>query len=291
MKGILAFGLMLSMLWARAQPYLDLAFARSLVSPVTGSAGDNPDHTRLDYFNAGALLPLPLKHSRDAILLSPAFEEWKVVQGSTTRVSGILMPISFLKTAYSGRWSLLSTFIPRWNYQVPGSTANSLQLGGAVIASIRKSETLVLKLGAYYNREFFGNFFIPLVGVDWRIDSANRLFGVLPGNFVFEHRWNRRLSWGAAFRAITNSYRLQDKDTVPGVSRPQQYLRIDDNQLAVYLDFYITKQLVITLEGGHSILRKIRVGVSVTGDKSVTTFVPGGDEFFARAGLAYRMRL
>ena len=56
--------------------------------------------------------------------------------------------------------------------------------------------------------------------------------------------------YGANFRAITNSYK-----------KTQGYWRIDENQLGLYLDTYLSKNLVFNVEAGHSIYRKIRTGI------------------------------
>ena len=51
-----------------------------------------------------------------------------------------------------------------------------------------KNQYVSFKFGLYYNKEFFGNYFMPLIGLDWKIDAKNNLFGVLPGYMIFEHR-------------------------------------------------------------------------------------------------------
>ena len=303
MKRLLTAIPILFWLSSRGQPYLDLLGSRLLASPVTAVSGANHATPELDYFNAAGLLPLPIKNSKDNFLINPAFEAWTITQPigatqgsvtpqeSVTRLRGVVLPVGYLKTIKDGKWSVLASFIPRWNYSVPGGVANAFQYGGAVIVSNRRSESLVFKFGLYYNREFFGNFSMPLVGIDWRIDPANRLFGVLPGNLTFEHRFNSRFYVGGVFRAITNSYRLGTADSSLGRSAFPMYVRIDDNQLGVFLDFYLTGHIVINVEAGRSFFRKIRVGVSTDDRHSSSVTLPGGDAFIAKAGLAYRLRL
>jgi hypothetical protein len=288
---------------SRAQPYVDLLGSRVLASPVTAQSGSNPPNLQLEFFNAGALLPLPIKNSKDVVLVSPTLEAWTITQASATvqtpapsppsvtRLRGIILPVGYLRTIRGGKWSVLASFIPRWNFSVPGSTSNAFQYGGAVIVSSRRSETLVFKWGLYYNREFFGNFFMPLVGVDWRIDSTNRLFGVLPGNMTYEHRLSRRFYVGAVFRAITNSYRLGAADSSLGHWAFPSYVRIDDNQLGAFLDFYLTKHVVINIEAGRSFFRRIRVGGNAADGHSFANPLPIGDAFFAKMGLVYRLPL
>lgn len=83
---------------------------------------------------------------------------------------------------------------------------------------------------------------MPLAGIDWRINARNNVFGILPGNLAWEHKVTGRFYFGATFKAITNSY-------LSGVLNNNSYfMRIDDNQLAIYADVYVAKHIVLTLE-------------------------------------------
>lgn len=91
---------------------------------------------------------------------------------------------------------------------------------------------------------------MPLLGADWRSNEKNYFFGLLPGRFTWEHKFNNSFYGGITFRAITSSYRFENGN----------YLRIDDNQLSAFLDVYPAKQICLTLEPGYGILRQLRMG-------------------------------
>jgi len=147
-----------------------------------------------------------------------------------------------------------------------------------------------LKFGIYYNKEFFGNYFMPLAGIDWQINDKNTLFGVLPGNFVFEHKVSKSFRYGSAFRALTNSYRLETTDPCGnGDCTGQNYLRIDDNQLGAYADTYLSKRIVLSAESGYTILRRYRFGFKGESIHQKTDYYC--DNFYFRASLVYRMAL
>ena len=120
---------------------------------------------------------------------------------------------------------------------------------------------------------------IPLAGIDWKINNNNYLFGLLPGRLTFEHRLNNSLYTGATFRAITNSYRLNNGN----------YLRIDDNQISLYLDYYPAKHVAITLEPGYGIFRKLRSGNGH--NKNYISDYNWNDGAFIKLSAAYRIRL
>ena len=102
---------------------------------------------------------------------------------------------------------------------------------------ICRTPTQKFSLGVYSNSEFFGLFVVPLVGIDWKIDDRNYLFGVFPGRLSFEHQWDRHWYSGLSFRAPTNSYRITNGE----------YIRLDDAQLSLFLDYYLTKHLCLSL--------------------------------------------
>ena len=119
---------------------------------------------------------------------------------------------------------------------------------------------------------------MPLLGTDWRIDEKNYLFGLLPGRLTYEHQWSNKLYGGATFRAITNSYRLSNG----------QYLRLDDNQLSLYLDYYPAKHLCITLEPGYGVFRQMRTGIN---NRDYLTDRNWGNGMFIKLSASYRVRL
>jgi hypothetical protein len=176
------------------------------------------------------------------------------------------------------KWSLNLIAIPRINAEdIQLNTA--FQMGGIAFASYKIKEQQKFRLGVYVNNDFFGVFVIPLAGVDWKINNTNYLFGLLPGRLTFEHRLNAYLYTGATFRAITNSYRLNNGN----------YLRIDDNQISLYLDCYPAKHIAVTLEPGYGIFRKLRSGVDH--NKNYVTDYNWNDGAFIKLSASYRIRL
>jgi hypothetical protein len=127
---------------------------------------------------------------------------------------------------------------------------------------------------------------MALVGLDWKIDSKNNLFGVLPGYMIFEHKVASKFYYGFAFHAFTNSYREQIIDPLSGGSN---YLRIDDNPLGIYADTYLSKKIVLSAEAGYTILRRYRYGYKYDDIHFKTDYK--NDNFYVKASLTYRLRL
>jgi len=272
-----------------AQPYLDIGRFLYGYSPENG-LGEKTNPLKSNYFTINATIPIELKKDGDAFILNPFFEhnEGKVSTNDFHVVSqGIF--IGFLKKDIVQNWNLLSSFIVRRNKEAEEDVEDDWQYGGALLATWKENQFVSLKLGMYYNKEFFGNFFIPLLGIDWKIDQKNNLFGVLPGSMIFEHKVTEKFYYGSAFRALTNSYRLQNFDPCfGGDCTEKKYLRIDDNQLGIFGDFYLAKRMVLNGEAGYTILRRYRYGVKGKNGHIQTDYK--NDNFYFRASLAYRLR-
>lgn len=170
---------------------------------------------------------------------------------------------------------MIPTF--RWNGEKTFGD-QTFQVGGAAFVSFARKPKQKFRLGLYTNAEFFGLFMWPLLGADWRIDEKNYIFGLLPGRMTFEHEWTKKFYGGITFRALTNSFRMSNG----------QYLRIADNQLSLYVDYYPAKRLCITLEPGYGIARKLRTGIQ---KKKYLTEVDMGDGPFIKLSTSYRIRL
>jgi hypothetical protein len=283
---IFSLWLLLPCLTGAAQPYLDIGRISYYYTP----APDKPDGIRSSLYSINVTLPFELKKDGDAIIVNPFFDVNHASTGGRAfwvHSTGIMA--GFLKKNIAVRWDLMTSVIVRKNQQVEGEFTSAWQTGGLILATFKQNESRSFKVGAYYNREFFGNFFMPLIGIDWRINESTALFGVLPGSMTLERKVSRSFYIGAAFRALTNSYRLRTIDPCfSGDCSAKNYLRINDNQLGLFADIYFFKQIVFTTEAGHTIFRKYRYGFK--GDKVHTYTDVKNDNWYVKGTLAYRLR-
>jgi hypothetical protein len=267
-----------SILVVKAQPYLDLANVKYYSSPGGKINTPGAPNYSMTYFTAGVNLPVRSANLKNVFIASPFFEQWSFSYDQSgvpdTHYSSMALPLSFVH-AYTPKFKMLYSFIPRVNYQNINS-GGIAQLGGAALATYQAKPLLAYKLGLYYNKEFFGNFFVPLVGIDWRISPRNKLFGVLPGNLTYEHKVNPKFYYGLVFASFTSSYRQ------PGNS----YLRINEYEPGLFGDFYIAKSLIFNAEIGHTVSRKIRVGQ--IGGNAINLGMQ--NNYYFKLSMAYRLR-
>jgi hypothetical protein len=256
-----------------AQPYIDLVNCRYTASPgFTPSAGN----TILNYANVSFNLPLKFKND-DVLIISPFGEKWTAeidLEHPKQSYYGLGLPVSYLKNFKGSNTSVIMTAILRMNDEQINNQGK-LQIGGAAVVSMKKKETLTWKFGLYVNGDLFGVFIIPLAGIHWKINEKSNLFGILPANLTYERKLGKKTYSGFTFRTFTNSYA---KDT--------GYWRVDENQLGAFMDFYLTKNLVINGEAGSSVLRKIRTDVERKAKENWNV----NDNIYFKISLAFRMR-
>lgn len=259
-----------------SQPYVDPLQVRYTYGFRNNNAGANP----FTHLWTGSDIPVKLKE-KTYLLLSPYYECWQIDSAEKKEivpaVQSIAFPFGMILPFGDSKWglSVLPTLRTNGEKLFGGKT---FQYGGAVFASYARKPLQKFRLGVYVNKEFFGWFVMPLAGADWRIDDNDYLFGLLPGRLTYEHRWSKKLFGGATFRAITGSYRLQYG----------QYLRLDDNQVSLYIDYYPINHFCITLEPGYGVVRKIRTGVN---NKHYITDRKWGDGPFIKLSGSWRIRL
>ena len=270
--------LILSSSTVAAQPYLDAAQVMYQSSP-----GEEPKEFR--HFRAQVNVPIILKDS-SIIVINPMWEErWlKPYESSNMQhYRGLISWFSFSKRLGT-KWEAMLAFIPRFNGEPEVQFKEGFQAGGVLLFSYKKRPGLTFKFGGYYNTEFFGPFFWPLLGIDWKINNKQRVFAILPSYATYEYRINKKLSWGGNFRTYTNSYKVHN---TPAQSLQIDYTRFNDNQLGAYMDFYLTPKIVLNSEGGYSITRSIETGVSKDAEPFISSEKTGA---YFRLAIQYRLR-
>jgi hypothetical protein len=155
----------------------------------------------------------------------------------------------------NSRYKFSLTGIYRYNSDayVKFSKTND-QTGGALIVYRKQSKNLTYKAGIYYNKEFFGNLWIPFLGIDARIGERLFIWALLPRALMADYRLIPSLHTGIAFRGIEESYRI-------GSNELTNYFRPNEGYLRLYFDFYIPRTMLVATAGvGHTLRRRYIYG-------------------------------
>ncbi|HSK13662.1 MAG TPA: hypothetical protein VK907_10630, partial [Phnomibacter sp.] len=194
--------LMLSgVLYVNAQPYVDPLQVRY----TYGMRNAHSMATPFTHLWAGSDLPIKLKENT-YLLVSPYYDQWQFDSASTKeifpRVEGFALPVGLIMPTNNPKWSLTVLPIVRNNAETLFAE-DTWQFGGILFGTYTRKPQQKFRLGFYANAEFFGFFFVPLFGADWKLGEKDHLFGLLPGRLTWEHKLNKSLFYGATFRAMT----------------------------------------------------------------------------------------
>lgn len=145
----------------------------------------------------------------------------------------------------------LFLIIPKWAGEEQAFESKYFQLGGVALHTHQLSKNFACKFGLYYNREFFGNFFMPLVGLDWQINDNLLLYGTLPGNLQLHRILTPSLAASVSYASPSGSLLLENGS---------DYIRIGKSfppNAVVSADVHWTifSPLVLKVSVGHTLWR------------------------------------
>jgi hypothetical protein len=291
MKGcLLLLGVWLSIFNATAQPYVDVLNLKAQLFPSNHTNGNLSDSLSTRNFEASFLLPLVQKN-KDVFLFGGNFSSLEFdYSGSPAQekiLYSTLLAVGYEKQWKNPAWKTLFMALPRFNSDFEANTTSDFQMGGFVLSTWEKSDSLKFHFGLYYNREFFGNYFMPIVGIDWKINSRLHLFGDLPSNINLEYKLGRSFYLGFLYQSGVASYRLENGNYVREGDKFWGY-----DQFKAYFHLYLNKHIVWFVEGGVTYGRLYKIYTA--DDVPVADHPVYGqnlDGAVYATGLAYRFRL
>jgi len=204
------------------------------------------------------------------------------------RLSAISLPLGFKFAAKNKKWETILIGIPKIASDFQDQLdKHDFQYGGIFLQQYIRSSKLKIKAGLYYNREAFGNFFVPLVGVDWKINNRIYLYGILPTNYRAEFNIvKNKLYCGLNFKSFTRSFSLSQ-------TYNHDYVRYDEMQVKLFLDFFAYKKILVFAEAGYSIGKsplQYKSGTEIQ-TRFNPVYTPLKSYPIFNVGLAYRVRL
>jgi len=206
----------------------------------------------------------------------------------TSKLYGISLPLGFQFVSENKKWKTVVMVIPKiasdFNDAIDGY---DYQYGGVFLENYIHNEKLKIKAGLYYNREAFGDFFVPLVGIDWRVTNRINLYGILPTNYKIEFNIIKEKFYaGLNFKSLTRSFRLSQKNNY-------DYVRYDEIQLKLFLDCFVYKKILVFGEIGYTLGKNLWQYTYNTKDETFRNpvYTPLKSYPVFNIGVAYRVRL
>lgn len=284
---------------AFSQPFIDLLniqYAQTSISKLY----KGKDEFKVNHEWKSYAFNVPIKiNDKKLLLISPEINN-KIYQqsdstlitqqnGSTTIIAysrfhqhyiSYALPLTFIYK-FENQNSISTTLIYRQNKVYEnGFGGSSDQLGGAFLYTKTYNDKFKLKGGLYYNRECWGNNFLPLLGFEWKASKNIFLWGLLPNSANVDVSFNK-LHAGFAFRGIEESYS-------EGYS---SYFRDKEGHLKLYLNYYLINQdqkigFILTAEGGQSVNRLYEFK---SADSENRFEYHPAENYFIRIGVAVRL--
>lgn len=278
-----------------AQPFVDLLSLKYSYTPKTSFRNYPAYQSAANQVSAELFAPIKV-NAKNMIILGGVYDQinFKVfhndikMPAENDRLYQASFQAGIIKSV-AKKWKMTLLAIPKISQSgKPVSfDQDGFQMGGAALFTYEKTRRLKFRAGIYYNREFFGNFFMPLLGIDYKIGDRMYLFGVLPGSMNFEYRIAKGFYTGLAYKSITASYRFD----------ATHYIREGDpfwghNVIRNFYHYYIAKQIVLMGEIGYNGFRIFdEYNNQHKLENTRFVFQKTKDPFFVSIGAAFRVRL
>ncbi len=196
------------------------------------------------------------------------------------------LPIGLQLQSKNERWKYTGVLIPKINSDFADNLDYDFQLGGIGLITRVFSQTCQVRAGLYYNTEYWGHFFMPLFGVDWKVNEKFRMYGTLPGNYRFEYRLGQRFYTGIGFRSAQRSFRIQKK-------YHDDFVRVRENQLKVFFEGFVVGKILVGVDVYRSLNYNL-ISYDYFETKAATyrpiLFSKTKDAWGVTLNLAYRIR-
>ena len=293
-RPVLFFLFILVCFHSKAQPYVDLLNLKYQYYPEVNYKNERGNKLTSSQSEAAFLLPLEQKN-KSVVLIGGDYTRLDFSVSGNLKAKAHLQSNSLLIGYELGlknkKWRCAAVFIPKVNAGFNEIKSSNIQAGGVVLFKYEKKETLGYHFGLYYNREYFGDYFIPLLGIEWKLNDRLNIFGELPANMNLEWKLSKSFYSGAEYSSFNSSFRA-------GITTPEEdYIREGDkffghNELHLYLNAYVTPNIVAYGAAGFTVFRQFQQYDSAH-EKSFTDLVyqKAEDGLVLQLGLAYRVRL
>lgn len=270
-----------------AQPYVDISNFNTQVFQSSYKDSIKAKNKTTDYL-LSVFFPKQFKNDNSFLLRLSAEKLHSEYRSDTTyshNLYALSMPVGMQLVSKNKKWKSLFMVIPKISSDFKDNLRNDYQVGGTLLFTYVQSETLKLKAGLYYNKEYFGNYFVPLVGIDWKASSHLSLYGILPSNFRIEYRLGNKFFTGIGYKSFQRSYRLSAKLS-------NNFVRARETQIKLFTDYFVYKKILLFADVAHTIgYSIIQYRDKKTKSENNPIYSPFKNNFLFTVGLAYRLRL
>jgi hypothetical protein len=283
-----------------AQNYVDILRTEYTTTPQN-TFDSSTATTDLQKFNINLTAPIPLK-SGNTFLTGIVYDRVSTAWDSNTNktpVSSYILKVG-MNVKHSEKWSATYLLLPKVASNFKEELRKEdFQVGGLILAKMKKNENLSYKFGAYMNGDRFGPFLVPLFGFYYQKNKLE-MDVMVPSYAKVNYSITPKITAGINWRATVKSYNLQG-GAISIYSTPF-YMHHLSNEIAGHVGYEPIKGVIIRGMAGVSLGRsfreyqnsdKIDFGLSLFrfGDDRVPLNTDFEDGAFGRVEVAYRYYL
>lgn len=239
-----------------SQNYVDLLKVNVSTTP-NNTFDTSASKTKLSEILIDLTIPVKI-NERLSIITGVIYEniETKLFADDNIKSFGSITLKLGVNKQFNEKWSGTLVALPKIASDYNSIGNKDFQLGAIGLMKYKKRDNLNFKLGLYYNKELFGPFFVPMIGMYYL--SPNKKFEtniMLPLQADINYKIFPFMNIGCNFNGQVRSYHLIDITPTDHST----YVARSTNELFAYLKFNITKNISLQIKVGQSVGRKYRV--------------------------------
>jgi hypothetical protein len=269
-----------------AQPFVDIANAsfQEFKSTYNDSLHSK---SNIRNYNLNVTLPKVFKNDNTFMTRLGAEQLASSIGNSHYSLYAFSLHMGFQFVTKNKKEKIMLMSISRISSDLQDDLSKDMQYGGLGLFTHVVHDSLKIKAGLYYNRECFGNFFVPLVGIDWKATKHINVYGILPNNMRVEYDFGEGFYAGVGYKNYQRSYRL-----FSGFGN--DFVRVRESQVKVFAEFFLRKKVLFFAEIGYALKYSLIQYDEINKKEEHLdhpVYTPVNPNFVFNAGLAYRVRL
>ncbi len=277
-----------------AQNYANIVNPRYYYIPQT-SLTDTNQSVDIYEIRIQTTIPIELKNG-NIIGIKPQYSSTSLKTDNpelkNLQLHSIKIPLFIYWKLGDSKWSSYVDVSPKLNSDFKNITGRHFQIGGMVIMYYEKRKDFVWQFGVFYNQDTYGPFVMPLVGL-YLVKEKSYFEALLPAYILYERKLSERFYAGFELELRGETFRLGDSQYENSFIS-----QLGENKLTflteprLYVDFYLTKHLVLYLKPGIRLFNKFE---HFTEDDNIienSEYIQGTlkNSFYTEIGLALRFR-
>ena len=201
-------------------------------------------------------LKAPLRVNSNLVIVSGLYSEYTKLrlysQSSQQTQIYSITPVVGVNYKWNEKWKSTFVFLPKLASDFIKIGRSDFQFGGNVLLE-KMANKVKYKFGLYYNGEKSGSLFVPLLGLYYLSKNSKLEVDVVAPVWAdLNYAVQKRVKLGVNFRSVVRSYHLNSE-------WGSRYVVKSVNELFVYLQFNLSKRLILQGKAGYSIGRNHRV--------------------------------